>query len=504
MRKRIACVVLSIALLSAGCGSTPKEFDSIPGFKSAVIVSESGFKQVWRVRVADSGKESDCILTLNIDADGNIIYPEKDEVFTTVLIDDAGYELYGNSGKLGVLPGIFITKLDEKGFMAGKPGSEKRPVDISTGKVNTVNFEKDTVITGPEGLSVRVLVDRIEIATGKLPLNLTLGRSKAVVEIEEMFVSKKISSGLIHVFSGSQQVSPGTNQIKSSAQTVGSEVWFHKGDFVGFQDGICFVSENDKVFFKQNDKEMNYLTPLIDPSRGVAMLDNQLFWVGRDGTLTKTSPDGKITGSDFYVTGRLELSGKYLIAGKKIVDSSLARINGIDYWDWTKDGCFLTLDSGKLKCSGKKNWTLATDITANARLESIDGKRAFFSLDGRVTQEFEVETGYISDPEGLMLTGSGDINFPDGVYVKDGVQTDTNGKSIWNRKNWYLQRFGAVGVYASNSDTGEAEVIAHDTGMKALFWQGSNVKPLALTPNYCVFSLDGYVVSVERTLPSGK
>lgn len=509
MRKRTALVVMlvmiaSFASLLAGCGGTPKEFETIPGYKSAEMVSESGFKQVWRVRVAQKDKEWDCILTLNIDAGGNVIYPEKDEIFTTVLIESSGYELFGNSGKLGILSGIFITKLDEKGFLAGKPGSEKKPVEITPGAINKVSFEKDTVVTGPDGLTVRVLVGREEIASGRLPLNLNLGGEKATVEIEGMFVSKKISSGLIHVFSGSQPISPGSNQIKPSAQSVGSEVWFHKGAFVGFQDGICFVSDVDMVYFRQDGKEKTLSTPMIDTSRGVVLLGNSLFWVGRDGTLNRTSSDGNVTGSDFYVTERLELSGKYIIAGKKVIDSSLSGIAGLSYWNWTKDGVFMTLDNGTLECSGKKSWTAKTDITAGARLESIDAKRAFFSLGGKVTQEFDVETGEFSDPEGLMLTGSGEINFPDGVFVSDGVQTDINGKSVWSRKGWDVSRIGSAGVYARNADTGEAEVIAHDTGLKALFWQGDNVKPLVLTTDYCVFSLDGFVVSIERTLPTNK
>jgi hypothetical protein len=480
--------------------SQPQEFSSIPGFKSAKLVYGDKFDKIYDITVVDGGRELHCKLNLKVDANGNLILPGKDEIFTTVLSEQSNLTLSDDSGKLGQIPGVFITKVDSKqNFHVWSPGKNEVPVDIETGKINNLSLNLDTIIKGSEGMAVSVTSNGSEIASGKLPLKLSLGKTKATATIDGLFVSQMLSSGLFHVFNGSQPVSAGTNTIKPIAQTVGNSIWFHKGEFVSLQDGVCVVADNGKVFYKKDKNDVSVETPDIDPSKGAVILgDVSLFWVNLSGTVMTNQTGKTAIPTSLRASRPLDKSGDYLIVDGHAYDVALKPFNPLPGWQWSVDGCFMKMDKGFLVCTGKSSWKAKAQIPIGSNCQISSKGKAFFSFGSKVSKPFELTTGQTEDIDGIVLEGTGEMNFPDGTSVKDNIQTNIDGKSIWRRIGWTLEKKGTSGVLCFNKKTGELELINADNGLKILFWNDEDIIIDYLDVDWLVFSLNGYTICVKR------
>ena len=506
-KKLIATLVIIITVILTGLviffltrTSLPQEFSTIPGFVSAKFVSGDNFDKIYDITITSNGKELHCKLNLKVDANSNLILPGKDEIFTTFLSDETGLILSNDSGKLGEIPGIFIIKVESKQyFHVTKPGKDSIPVEIEPGKINNLSLILDTIIKGPEGMAISITSGGSEIASGKLPLKLQLGQSKATATIDGLFVSQMLSSGLFHVFNGSQTVSVGTNTIKPIAQTVGNSIWFHKGEFVSIQDGVCIVAEDGKVFYKLDKNEVSAITPGIDPSKGAVIIgDSKLFWVNSSVSVMICQNGKSAVTTPLRTSKPLDKSGDYLIVDGQAYDSELKPFNPLPGWQWTVDGCFMKMDKGFLVCAGKSSWKAKAQIPEGAICQKLSKGKAFFSFDGKITKPFELENGQTEDIDGIVLEGVGDMNFPDGTTVKDNIQTNIDGRSIWRRIGWALEKKGTSGVLCFNKKTGERELINADNGLKILFWNDADITIDHLDVDWLAFSLNGYTICVKR------
>jgi hypothetical protein len=501
----LAIVVAAVAIFlfvsrKAGNG-IPKEFLGIPGFQSSRLVSGDRFNRIYEVSIDDNGKTITCILTLRMDADSNPVMPGQDEVFTVVASDQTGFWLYDDSGKLGQIPGVFITKVDSKqNFHIQKPGEEPFPVSVVSGQINQVSTEFDTFVKGPEGLAVRIVSNGKEIAGGRLPLNLKLGEKKSEAIIDGIFVSRKLSSGLIHIYSGRQPISKGSNTVSVSAQAVGSKVWFHEGEFVGFNDGICMATKDGKTFYGNDKKEIVAQTLDINPKMGAIHHDGGIFWIDNTGLLRYWHPEKKVKMPSIYFDKPIAKSGNYIITGNRVYTTGLEPANPLPGWQWCVDGCFMKLENGILTGFKDKRWQIKADIKSTDICQTFSDGRAYFTDGKGITGLFDTATGETDTDDGLMMQDVGDIGFPDGVTIKNGIQTDSAGKNVWSRKSWTLEKFGQSGIYCFNPKTGEHELINHDTGLKAVFWNTANLKLIHFDSSWLVFSVDGHVLSVQRLI----
>lgn len=495
----IAVIITGLSIFLLTKPTLPQEFPTIPGFKSAKLVSGDSFDKVYDITIIENGRELHCKLNLKVDAQGNLIVPGKDEIFTTVLSDQTGLILSNDSGKLGEIPGIFIIKVESKqNFHVTKPGKDPMPVEIQPGKVNNLSQDFDTLIKGPEGLAISVISNGSEIASGKLPLKLSLGETKATATVDGLFVSQMLSSGLFHIFNGSQPISVGINTVKPIAQTVGNSIWFHKGEFVSLQDGVCVVADGSRVFYKLNKDEVYSDTPDIDTKKGAVILGQNLFWVDLSGRVMATNKDGSSRTTPLKTGKPLAKTGQYLIIDGQAYDSDLKAFNPLPGWQWTVDGYFMKMEKGFLVCSGKSSWKAKAEIPADSTCQIFSKGKAFFSFDGKVTKPFELATGQTEDIDGIVLEGTGEMNFPDGTSVKDNIQTNVDGKSIWRRIGWTLEKKGTSGVLCFNKKTGELELINADNGLKILFWNDEDIIIDYLDVDWLVFSLNGYTICVKR------
>lgn len=491
----ILAVVVAIALFNNR--SIPNEFKSIPGFVKATKIKGDNFDAVYDITIKDK-TERTCRLTLKIDADGNLIFPEKDETFTVAFIDGQGYKLFDRSGQRGDLPGVFITKIEpDEVWSVAKLGTEHTPVTIEPGKINNLSLENDTFIDGPRGLPVSVVQDGIEIASGRLPLSLKLGRGKAEVKIKDAYASQMQSNGLIHIFHGSQPIYPGKNKIHLVAQAVGSSVWLHKGRLVAFDGTTAIIADGQKLFFKNGDADASINVPGINPDMGAFTADKKIYWVDIKGFINITSFDGTNEKTSITTVSSISKSGEYLVAGTNVYSLAMQPVNPMPGWRWTVDGWFLKLEDGYLVASGKTQWKVKTQLSNDASCLKHSTGKAFFELNNKVSGIIDLQDGTVENGQELVCSGQGDINFPDGVYLKGSVQY-WDGKSLWERKDWDLQKFGAFGVLCSNSQIGEKELVNHDNGLKIVFWYDADCSILYLDKEHVVFKISDYVFSVKR------
>lgn len=479
----------------------PDQLKSIPGFAGATKVSQNSFDLVFDVAIKDK-TETLCRLNLKIDAQGNPILPQKDETFTVIITEPSIYNLSDLSGNRGSLPGVFITKIDSsETWSLTASGKDPVPVTIEPGKINYPDLSRNSAITGPKGLPITVESEGIEIASGRLPLSLNLVKPNAIATVGKAYVSHMLSSGLMHIYLGSQPVSKGSNVFRPAAQAVGSSIWFTEGNFVGFDGRTSFVEQNQKLYFKIGDKEQSVDTKGINPNLGAFENDGFVYWVDSQGFINKTSVANNSVKTNATTDKPILRSGQHVIAGSKVYDMSMTLANPMQNWRWTAQGWFLKIDDGYLTASGKSSWKRKTAIPKDAQLMLHSGTMAYFEINGKVSQLFDLENGQAENLEEISLQRIGEIGFPDGVYVKDSVQ-HSDGKSFWSRKGWKLEKFGAFGVLCHNPDTGEKELISHENGLKALFWSQSDCRVHYLDKNNLVFGIGNTVFSVRRIISS--
>jgi hypothetical protein len=492
----LTLAALSIFLFKSN--SVPDELKTIPGFLRATKVSQNNFDVVYDVVIKDKA-EITCRLNLKIDAHGNIIFPQKDEVFS-VIITKQGLNLFDQSGNRGVLPGIFITKVDQSEYWSvTEPGKDPMPVSIEPGKINNLDLSQDTVITGPKGLPVTIFSKGVEIASGRLPLRLNLDKQKAIATVDKAFVSHMLSSGLMHIYIGSQSVYNGKNTIRPAAQAVGNSIWFTQGMFVSFDGKTSFVEQNERLFFKIGQKEQSIEVKAINPSMGAFEHNGLIYWVDIQGYINKTEINGKSIKTNAKTDKPIFQSDKFIISDTKAYTMSFEPVNPMQNWIWTAKGWFLKKDGDHIFASGKTSWTVKSSIPKEALLKIHSGSMAYFELDGKVSSLFDLETGQIENQEMLQLQTNGDLTFPDGVFVKNSVQHSSD-KSFWSRKGWKLEKFGAFGVFCQNEKTGEKELINHDNGLKALFWSDSDCKVIFLDRENLVFEIGKTIFTVKRII----
>lgn len=496
----IAVVVSVVAIIIfTGSRSIPEEFNSIPGFVKASKIKSDSFEAIYDVTIKDKSEQV-CALVLKIDANGKLILPEKDETFTVVFIDGQGYKLSDPSGIRGSLPGVFITKIEpHKSWSVAKPGTDPMPVAIEPGKINNISLENDTFIDGPRGLPVTIVQNGEELATGRLPMSIKLKQGKAEARIDGAYVSQMQSSGLIHIFLGTQTVSKGANTIHTVAQAVGNSIWFHKGNFIDFDGKTSIVADNTKLYFKDGNNEISANAPDINSSLGAFTSNKKVYWVDSQGFINIADFDGTNKKTSISTNKPITKSGDFLVTGKKAFTMDMKPANSMTGWQWSVDGWFLKLDGEKLVASGKTKWSVKASIPSNASCHKYSDGRIYFELENKVSQIIDLQSGATETAQELALEGQGDINFPDGIFVKDSTQF-FDGKSLWNRKGWDIEKFGAFGILCSNPKIGENELINHDTGLKTVFWNDADCTILYLDKMYVVFKINDYVFSVKRII----
>lgn len=499
----IASIAVSAAIVAiiifTGFRSIPEEFNSIPGFVKASKIKSDSFEAIYNVTIKDK-TEQVCTLVLKIDANGKLILPEKDETFTVVLIDSQGYKLSDPSGVRGDLPGVFITKIEpHQSWSVSKPGTDPMPSAIEPGKINNISLENDTFIDGPRGLPVTVVQNGSEIASGRLPMSIKLGQGKAEAKIDGAYVSQMQSSGLIHIFSGTQTVSKGKNIIHAVAQTVGNSVWFHRGKYVDFDGTTSIVADGQKLYFKNGDADVSVNAPEVNPGLGAFTSNKNVYWVDSQGFINITNFDGINKKTSISTNKPITKSGDFLVTGDNAYSMDLKSVEIMADWQWSVDGWFLKLDGENLVASGKTKWNIKASIPSNASCHKYSDGKIYFELDNKVSQIIDLQSGTTETAQELALEGQGDMNFPDGIFVKDSTQY-FDGKSLWNRKGWDIEKFGTFGILCSNPKTGENELINHDTGLKTVFWNDAGCTILYLDKMYVVFKINDYVFSVKRII----
>ena len=447
--------------------------------KPAKIKGDS-FDTVYEITIKDK-KEQTCKLTLKIDGHGNLILPEKDETFAVVLIDGDGFKLFDQSGQRGDLPGVFITKIEpHEVWSVARPGTDQIPVTIEPGTINNLSLENDTFIDGPKGLPVSIVQDGTEIASGRLPLSLKLGQNKAEVRIKDAFASQMQSNGLIHIYHGSQPIYSGKNKIHPAAQAIGNSIWFHKGRLVAFDGTTAIIVDGQKLYFQNGDSDASVNAPDINPDLGAFTSNKNVYWVDDQGFINITSFDGINKKTSITTVSSISKSGEYLVAGANVYNLAMQPANPMPGWRWSVDGWFLKLEDGYLVAgSGKTQWKVKTQILNNASCFKHSSGKAYFELNNKVSGIIDLHDGTVENGQELVCDGQGDINFPDGIFVKDSIQ-HFDGKSLWTRKGWNLQKLGAFGVVCQNPKTGEKELINHDNGLKIVFWDDSDCTMLYL------------------------
>lgn len=491
-------VLAAIALMLIKSNGIPEELKAIPGFLRAEKISQNSFDVVYEVTIMDK-TEIPCRLNLRIDAQDNVIFPQKDEVFT-VVITKPGYSLFDLSGNRGSLPGVFITKVDSsENWSVSEQGKDPMPVTIEPGKINNHSLSQDTVVTGPKGLPVTIFSNGVEIASGRLPMSLNLGKSKAIASVNQAFVSHMLSSGLMHIYIGSQSIYAGKNTFRPAAQAVGSSVWLAQGRFVSFDGNTSFVEQDQKLFFRIGDKEQSIEAKGINTDLGAFENSGFIYWVDRQGFINKTAVNGTNSKTKTTVVSKIFQSGQYIIAGNKVYTMSCEPANPMQNWQWTTKGWFLKNEGGYISATGKTSWKVKSSIPKEALLKIHSGTMAYFELDGKVSSLFDLENGQAENQEMLSLQSNGDMSFPDGIFVKNSIQ-HSSGRSFWSRKGWKLEKLGSFGVLCQNEKTGERELINHDNGLKALFWSDSDCRAIFLDKENLVFEIGNTVFTVKRII----
>jgi len=526
MRKTLLFVVGFVLLVTLGLvwyftRYIPPEVPelSIPGLEAVSEVERDYSHVLLSATVKYLGNSYVCSLDLKIGSDSKLILPTKDQVFTAVISEEDGLELWRDNRKIGKLPIVFISDKNGDGsiYLVGPAGESLRPVFVKSGMVNLATFKYDTIIRGQEGVRVQIYKETRQIDDGKLPMMVRLGDKTGRADIKDGLQVWGIGGiGVFNVYAGYTQLKKGQNEVMPIGRFTGSDAWFDKGKFLGASD-VAYALSGEKVnIIGEVQKEV--AVPGIDISLvdGDPVLADGSIVLGLNGKLVTLDKTGAIKELGFAPSGKARISGNFIISGKDVFDTKTGKTYKVpDKYDFLADGVFVTTRNEKLLTrsfvdgSLKTIWEKPCKIGDGPSISIVSGSLVFLYKGDRCTEFFDVGTGksgydqdlLVEKPEIEVVQGEG-LCFPSGLRIKNGIVcVNQKGKMVWGRAVENQKRFGAFGVWVNSKTTAVNTIYDVRNGNEIMYWEWPTIVPKIINAEYlCFVSGNDHTVFVKRTL----
>lgn len=491
----------------------------IPGLETISEVERDYSHVLLSATVKYLGNSYVCSLDLKIGTNSRFILPTKDQVFTAVVSEEEGLELWRDNRKVGKLPIVFISDKNEDGsiYLVGPAGESLRPVFVKSGMVNLATFKYDTIIRGQEGVRVQIYKETKQIDDGKLPMMVRLGDKTGRADIKDGLQVWGIGgTGVFNVYAGYTQLKKGQNEVMPVGRFTGSDAWFDKGKFLG-ASYVAYTLSGEKVnIISEGQKEVT--VPGISTSlvEGDPVLADGSIVLGSNGKLVSLDKTGAVRELGFAPSGKARISGNFVISGKDAFDTKTGRTYKVpDKYDFLVDGVFVNIQNGKLFArsfidgSLKTIWEKPCKIDDGPSISIVSGSLVFLYRGDGCTEFFDVRTGksgydhglLVEKPEVEVVQGEG-LCFPSGLRIKNGIVcVNQKGKMVWGRAGENQKRFGAFGVWVSSKTTAVNTIYDVRNGNEIMYWEWPVIVPKLINAEYlCFVSGDDYTVFVKRTL----
>jgi len=492
---------------------------AIPGLETVSEVERDYSHVLLSATVKYLGNSYICSLDLKIGSDSKLILPTKDQVFTAIVSEEDGLELWRDNRKIGKLPIVFISDKNEDGsiYLVGPVGESLRPVFVKSGMVNLATFKYDTIIRGQEGVRIQVYKEIKQIDDGKLPMMVRLGDKIGRADIKDGLQVWGIGgTGVFNVYAGYTQLKKGQNEVMPVGRFTGSDAWFDKGRFLGASD-VAYALSGEKInIIGEVQKEV--AVPGIDTSlvEGDSVLADGNIVLGSNGTLVSLDKTGAIKDLGFVPSEKAMVSGNFIVSGENVFDTKTKKTYKVpDKYNFLADGVFVTSQNGKLLArsfvdgSLKTLWEKPCKIGDGSSISIISGSLVFLYKGDRCTEFFDVRTGksgydqglLVEKPEIEIVQGEG-LCFPSGLRIKNGIVcVNQKGKMVWGRAGENQKRFGAFGVWVSSKTTAVNTIYDVRNGNEIMYWEWPTIAPKIINAEYlCFVSGNDHTVFVKRTL----
>ncbi len=488
----------------------------IPGLEKVEQV-ESDYGHIKAIAtVKYLGVTYDCSFTVNIDANGELILPTKDQALTPIVSEDESLEIWKDQIKLGALPIVLaVNRESDNIYLVGPRGGSLKPMVVKPGMVNLAIFDQDTVIRGQEGVRVKVLRAGREVDDAKLPLATRLGNDPGVVEVQDVQVFGIGGVGIFNIYTGKTEIKRGNNNILPVGRFVGNHTWFDKGVYLGSSD-VGYCANGDTINILSSDRKEVVLKDL-DPKmvEGNGCLPDGSLVALAGGKLVNVHKDGTTSDIDFQSASPVSVSGGLIVSGKTLYDVAQGKAfdAGVDF-DYIAFGVAIQNSSGKLQAyrlapEGPQTiWTKASHLAKNAKLVVVRQGIVFFDMGDRCTEYLDVRTGAsgralsaLGKKDQLDIIEGDGLCFPNGSRIKQGVVCVTeDGKLLWGRTGEKPKRIGAYGV-AVEDRTGRKTTYDISTGEEVTSWIWTNMNIASLDEAYFTLIVNGnHTIFVQRLI----
>lgn len=491
---------------------------AIPGVISYKETERNSQEILMEAKVSYLGTEYNARFALKLDAKGQIVLPGSDEVFTTVVAEEEGLELWRDTEKIGKLPIVFITGRNDAGiYRVGPPGTSLRPVSVRPGIQNLAVFHFDTEIQGIEGVSVTLFRDGRQFDAGKLPMITRLGGKQGIAKIDGVQVKGIGGTGVFSVFYSEHKLREGVNKILPTARFVGYTTWHDGGTFLGMSD-VCYILQGDKVVILGQERAEAELTNVdLKGVEGDPITKDGRLVVKADGKYLIVSKDGKVSEIGFTTDLPVTVSGNMLVSGKRAFDLTNGKEFAFEekYW-WIADGVLLSqlgneLVGKTIASDGiQEKWRvkLAKPLKEDAKISKVKNDVFFFRMGKSCTEFINVLTGKCGKNIDILtfdsletIEGEG-LAFPNGFRIKQNIVcADENGKPLWARNGTKPERVGATSVLVWD-DKAMANVI-YDivNGNEVISWKGSGLSVKRLNKSHLAATVNvNHLIFVQRLI----
>jgi len=483
----------------------------IPGMQSIDMVSYDNRGAHFDVTVKHLDMEYVCNLYIALSAEDKWVLTDEDEVFTVVISDERNLDLTANNKMIGRVPIVFISPIsNSRTYRIGAPNQSKKPVSVAEGSVNLVSPDSNTLIRGAEGLRVKLFENRDEIASGMLPLAVSI-ENRCVLSIDGLQTRALSGKGLIQGYWGIRDIYEGTYSVYPSGRFTGVDLVKLEGCTIAKRDDLmALVSKTFDAIDLWNGESTHridlgditvrpggFAHIASDGSLAFSSTDRQLFMADSDGKIEKlqweAEPSEIVTSGDILISddgsvlnliseeqGKLERNYDFYHAGL-----------GMSIEDNTLTGWRLTVNGEE------KVWSIEASNMNNAEMNIVSSDIVYFTNDGRCTQFINVGSGFTSEvPEifeestPLVWVDAHELSFPGGEGVEnDVVAFDGDDNLVWRRPGGhYLSRVGHRAVMV----VGDDEIYVYDlrTGIEACSWEHDPTSSVHPTDGVEVISVD--------------
>lgn len=490
----------------------------IPGVVSYEETGRTNREVSINAKVSYLGAEYDANLTLRLDSNGQIVLPAKDEVFTTVVAEEEGLELWRDTEKIGRLPLVFIANRNDTSiYRVAPPGTSLRPISVRPGIQNLAVFHFDTEIQGMEGVTVKLFRDGKQFDSGKLPMITRLAGKEGVAKIDGVQIRGIGGTGVFSVFYDEHKLRVGTNKILPTARLLGYTCWHESGFFLGMSD-VCYILQGDKVAILGAQRAESELANV--DTKGVVgdpvTKDGKLV-IKTDGKYILVSKDGKVDPINFSSDMPVSVSGNLIIADKRVYDiESKKELTFNQKYLWVADGVFISqvgvnLIGTLVGAEGMREiWRLrlTKPLSTDAKLLKASNGIYYFRMGNTCSEYLEVSTGKCG--KNITLLGMNaldvfdgeDLSFPNGNKIKQSIVcTDLQGKPLWARMGTKPASFGATGVIVWDEKAQSTIIYDVTNGNEIASWKGAGIQPKMLDQShFAIIVNENHVIYVQRTI----